>query len=464
MFDSFLRSEVKRLGLPGLAVSITQNGQKLFAAGYGHCDPACQKPITPDTLFGIASATKLVTAIETIRLQERNQLSLNDPVNQYYPDLNIASDARMQLRHLLSHSSGLPGLPSRFYSVNLQNKEDSTGGVDISRSGSTGHKLHSETMLLKPTDLPDFINKLKPSVMAPPGDLLNYSNESFCLLGGIIEKLTAEPYQQRVMNSIFEPLNMAHSVVGNNALQSDNYSLPLERQGSELRETGIWDAPLFYPAGGILSSARDLTRLLSIFSDGSRFLSSESRRMLLQPVMPVASRPDTSISYSYGLEYQYIDGDQALHWHTGQRAGISSFIGWVSGSNIAISVLSNIANPPVAVIGFSLINKLLKRTDVVWPQLSDRNAAKPKVNNSAEFGAFQGRYFSREGFDFQVKRIGTTLFLIASDHSTQKPFNFIDKQSGIVGEQTFRFLLPKEADTTPWALALDLRILPRAEG
>ena len=124
MFDSFLRREVDRLELPGLAVAITQQGQELFAAGYGHCDPDRNKPITPDTLFGIASVTKFVTAIEIMQLQEQGRLSLNDSVNHYYPNLKVASDARMQLRHLLSHSAGLPGLSSRFFAVNLQTDGD----------------------------------------------------------------------------------------------------------------------------------------------------------------------------------------------------------------------------------------------------------------------------------------------------------------------------------------------------
>lgn len=460
MFDSFLRDEFSRLELPGLAVAVSQRGKELFASGYGHCDPAHNKPITPDTLFGIASITKLVTAIEMMRLQERGQLSLDDSVSQYFPDLSAVSDARIQIRHLLSHSAGLPGLSSRFYALNLQNDTDTSGGIDINRSANT--KLARDDSLRSSSDLPDFINKLNIGPFAPPGTLLNYSNESFILLGGIIEKLTGEPYQQRVVKSVFEPLDMTRSLVGCNANISDDFASPLVRDTSGFSEVGFWDAPLFYPAGGIISSARDLIRLLGVLSDEGHFLSSESRQELRKPRITVASRPRTSIRYGYGLEYQSLHRESVLHWHTGQRAGISSFVGWVSGRDIAVSVLCHIANAPVAAIGFALISKLLNRTDVVWPQLSDRIASDPDNNILVDIDHFQGRYFSLEGFDYRVSTDGTTLFLISDDHTTPRPFHFIDKQSGIVGEQNFRFLKKAEADIKPWALALDLRILPLA--
>ncbi len=462
MFDSFLRSEVSRLELPGLAVTITQQGQELFAAGYGHCDLAGKKPITPDTRFGIASVTKLVTAIATMRLQEQGRLSVNDSVNQYYPGLNVASDTRMQLRHLLSHSTGLPGLPTRFFAANLLNDEDSSGGIDIDRSVGTDTNLPPDAMLRNPRDLSGFINKLGIVPLAPPGTLLNYSNESFCLLGGIIEQLTAEPYQQHVVNSVFRPLGMTDSLVGYNANNNNNFALPLVRDKSELREAGIWDAPLFYPAGGIISSARDLTRLISVLSDENNFLSNESRQALRRPEITVASRPEPSIGYGYGLEYQFLDKDSALHWHTGQRAGLSSFVGWVSGPNIAVSVLSQITDAPLAGIGFALLAKLLNQKDVVWPQLSANIASKPDKNTPVEIDHFQGRYFTPEGFDFRVNTMGRTLFLMSNDHTPPKPFYFFDKQSGLVGEQNFRFLMKEVTDIKPWALALDLRILPQA--
>jgi CubicO group peptidase (beta-lactamase class C family) len=460
VFDAFLNSEFKRLALPGLAVVVTQHGQELFAAGYGYCDSGRKKPITPDTMFGIASVTKMVTAIETIRLQEQNQLSLDDSLNQYFPDLNVAADARMQLRHLLSHSAGLPGLPSRFSAVNLQNNADSSGGIEKPGPVSAKPNGSSDAFLRHPRDLPDFINKLDVSTLAPPGTLLNYSNEGFCLLGGIIENLTAEPYQQRVLNSVFRPLNMANSVVGYKNNFSDTPASPLIRRTSEFYEAGIWDAPLFYPAGGIMSSARDLTRLVNVLSDENPYLSLNSRQLLRQSEIAVASRPDTSIGYGYGLEYQHLDSDTTLHWHTGQRAGVSSYVGWLSGPEVGISVLSNTSNAPVAGIGVALIRNLLKRTDVMWPQLSDRIDIEHDNPTPLDINHFQGLYCSKEGFDCQVSAAGSTLFLAFGEYAKPIPFSFIDKQGGIVGDQSFRFLKHRKSDVTPWALALDLRILP----
>jgi len=460
VFTSFLRKEVERLALPGLAVSIRERGQERFAAGFGYCDPTIQRPITPDTQFGVASVSKLVTAIEILRLQEQKRLSVYDSISRYYPKLNIAADARMQIHHLLSHSTGLPGLPSRFFAVNLQNEDDASGGIDFSRSNKINSKLPTHTTLLKATDLSEFINTIGVTPLASPGALLNYSNESFCLLGGIIEMIATEPYQQHIVNSIFKPLDMTQSFVGYDTIHDDNIALPLTRNDDALCVAGIWDAPLFYPAGGVISSARDLTQLLNVLSDDNGFLSETSRQLLRQCAIGVASRPDTSIGYGYALEYQLLDNDTVLHWHTGQRTGISSFIAWVSGSDIAVSVLSHIANAPVAEIGFGLIAKLLDRADIIWPPLSNRLTSNTNNPSSSEIIQLQGRYISNEGFDYRVEMMDSTLFASTDDHTTRTPLHFINKSSGIIGEQNFRFLKHQETDIIPWALALDLRILP----
>lgn len=476
MFDTFLRNEVSRLELPGLAVSVTQHGEEQFAAGFGHCDPACSKPVTADTLFGIASITKLVTAIEIMRLQEQNLLSLFDPVNQYYQGLDVASDTRIQLHHLLSHSSGLPGLPSRFFAQNLQNNKDASGGTSTNRSECTSTKPLPDATLLDATDLVDYLNGLSIAVLAPPGSVLSYSNEGFCLLGGIVEKLTAQPYSQRVQDSIFKPLGMTRSVVGTNTSHDSNIALPLQRHDAGLRTTGIWDAPLFYPAGGGLSSARDLTRLFSTLSEDCHLLSNQSRQTLCLPAISVVSRPDKSIGYGFGLEYQRIDNKTSLHWHTGQRTGISSFAAWVSGSNLSVSVLSQIADAPVAGIGFALIAKMLNRTDIIWPQLSDRLTTTNHTSDAPQLSTFQGRYGTEEGFNFQVRKTGSKLFLIDDKDTAPQLFRFFDKKSGIVGNHNFRFLASHPDSTHPEALtttlattsttkstralALDLRILP----
>ena len=116
--------------LPGLAVAVSQAGCELFADGFGACDADGLQPVTADTMFGVASVTKFVTAVIIMQAQRQKLLALSDPVSRFYPTLNCARDGRMRLHHLLTHSAGFPGLPFRHWATDVI--YDRTGKAETS--------------------------------------------------------------------------------------------------------------------------------------------------------------------------------------------------------------------------------------------------------------------------------------------------------------------------------------------
>lgn len=439
---SRLRAEVASLAadndLPGGAVSVRQGGEEIFAEGFGFCDAARTLAVTADTMFGVASVTKIVTAILILHAQEQQRLSLSDPVSRHFPDLHCARDNRMRLYHLLCHSAGFPGLPFR-------------------HRATIGD--HSGDRMVSAADLVAGFNALKPALQAPPGEQVNYSNESFCLLGGLIETLHDSGFAAAAERFVFRPLNMTRSVIQSDPGGQGNVAHPLVLTARGLRDCGFWNAPLFFPAGGMVTSARDMTRLISALHGQSDVLTPDSVSEMLSRSTPVASRPQGNARYGLGLELTELDATHRLVWHTGQRPGISSFVGHMVPTGLSVAFVTNIADAPAARIGHRLMASALQDTLLPdacqWPPRGARHAP----NDPARFS---GRFGSSEIGDFRVTLDRARLWI---DLPTGPcAFSFHGPAHGIVAEQSFCFLGADGAVCAtgqPKALALDLRVLPR---
>lgn len=452
--------------LPGLAVVIRQHNEDLFAGGLGYFDAAGQHAVDDQTPFGVASLSKLVTAMLVLLLQERGALSIDDLLVKYFPSLKVAQRVPITLAHLLSHSAGFPGLPGRFYARNIDDIHDRSGGVGPRGNTDSRSRLAGfpdVPTILDAIELVDLINQLDFDLLAPPGKVLNYSNEGFCLLGGVIEKVMRRPYVELVREMVFAPLQMDQSAFEVTASGSATslqpsaaVALPLLRDGSGYRAASFWPAPLFYPAGGCVSSARDIARLIGALADNAPLLSQDSKKRIMHPQMPVASRPDPGIGYGFGLEVHQIDADTTMLWHSGQRSGVSSFMGWLVEQQLAISVLCNVADTPVTGIAHDLIGDVLGRSDLHWPP-----AVLTRRVDTIALARFAGRYASDEGNHYVVEQIDHALVLTGPSAPQARPFQFAGSDSGTVGPQTFRFL-SVSPQSQAWALALDLRVLQRS--
>lgn len=457
-----MRESIARDRLPGLAIVVERDGDACFSAGSGRCDATHSASIDPDTMFGVASLTKLMTAIALLRLQDSGALSLDDPVSRYFPTLRLARQESMRLSHLLGHSAGLPGLPGRFHARNLADPDDRSGGVGGGLS--TTIAATPSRGITRAAELVELINALDVQPLAAPGELVNYSNEGYCLLGGVIEAVTRRRFADALQELVFDPVGMSRTAIGRESLSVfPNVAIPLARDDDGWREAGFWDAPLFYPTGGAVASARDLVRLMRVLDCDNPLLMPASRRQLLQSGMSVASRPGDVARYGLALEHHRIDAETMLHWHSGQRAGVSSFMGWLPGERLAIAVLTNVADAPAATIGHRVIGCVLGREDIGWPPPRGGTLATP--GDAAALARFVGDYRSAEGFDVLVRASGDGLVLVR--RGVGEPIRFVDADSGTVGGQTFRFLF--DADGRAWAMALDLRVLPsrsasRADG
>ena len=180
--------------LPGAVVQVGNAGKVVLRQAYGSRRLASEpgldgmlapaEPMTVDTVFDLASLTKIiVTTTAVLQLYEQGRVAIDEPVQTYLPEFNVANDprrAQVTLRMLLTHTSGIAG--------------------DLSRQGPWG---------LTAADRADGIHRaLAAPVEFGPGEVFHYSDIGFILLGSIVEKISGQPLDVYAHDNIFVPLDM----------------------------------------------------------------------------------------------------------------------------------------------------------------------------------------------------------------------------------------------------------------
>src|SRR4030095_768114 len=175
--DSFIKSEMQKQQIPGVAVGVMRNGKIILAKGYGFANLEHQVPVTPETIFQSGSMGKQFTATAMMMLVEEGKLSLDDSITKYFPGAP-ATWEKITVRHLLTHTGGMTDYPSDF---------------DFRRD-------YTESEMLEKI-------KLVPLAFQP-GEKWSYSNLGYVTLGILINKVSGQFYGDFLRDRVFKPLGM----------------------------------------------------------------------------------------------------------------------------------------------------------------------------------------------------------------------------------------------------------------
>lgn len=173
-FDALVEAN-HQAGLLDGSVLVAQNGQVIFSKGYGFADRENKIPNTPQTKFLLASISKQFTAMAILLLQKQGKLNVDDSVCNYITDCPEIFKP-VKIRHLLSHSSGIP---------------------NATQYSSSGDQMIPKSAVL----------------YFQPGEQFEYSNVGYDLLRIIIETVSGQSYADFLDQNIFEPLEMSNSGV-----------------------------------------------------------------------------------------------------------------------------------------------------------------------------------------------------------------------------------------------------------
>lgn len=220
---------------PGATVLLSKNGKVVFSKSYGLADLQTNEPITSKTLFNLGSLSKTFVAYGILILRDQGKLSLDDPLSTYFKNFkNKAIADRVTIRHLLTHTSGLPdnrnvAADTVFYLT----AKDEENWAPVMQADS----LHFE-----------------------PGERFEYSNPAFNGLALIIEKVSGMKWQHFIAETIFKPAGMTTSTITDGAHPEQDVAHGYVKVGSAWKEDDYGEEPTFAAAGngGVWSSAEEL--------------------------------------------------------------------------------------------------------------------------------------------------------------------------------------------------------------
>jgi len=333
--DAYIRAQIKDARIPGLALGIVRDGRPVHLRGFGRADDS-GRAFTPQTPFFIGSCSKSFTALAVMQLAEAGKVDLDAPVRRYIPWFRVAdpeASALITVRHLLNQTSGL------------------TEGAGRAATLAAG------------------MQPLEPAVRAlataglarAPGAAFEYSNLNYTTLGLVVEMAAGEPFEAYLKTHIFEPLGMRHTYTAIEDARRDGlasgyrywFGFPV-----------AFDAPGHggtVPAGGIISTAEDMSRYLAMYQgggcyDGQVVLSSAGIAEMLRPGPPQKRGAFAGAGYGMGWFTGPWGGVDASY-HPGDEPGAHAGMALVPDGNWGVVVLFNVGTHGGALPGLLAVEQ-----------------------------------------------------------------------------------------------------------
>lgn len=308
--DAFVEMEMQREKVPGAAIAVIRKGDVLVAKGYGLANVELRVPVSVDTIFQSGSVGKQFTAAALMLMVEGGKVSLDDPIVKYFTDAP-PNWRDIRVRHLLTHTSGIPNF----------------GRADIDWK-----RNYSEDELLKIAErLP---------LEFQPGSRWRYSNTGYELLGFLIHKVSGKFYGDILRDRIFAPLGMKTARIISEEDIVPNRAAGYRLVGGEIKNQE-WVAPSANSTaeGSLYLSMRDFMA----WENGLRAGAVLSPQSWLQVYTPVRLNSGKTYPYGFGWMVGEIAGQRWLH-HSGSWQGFKTDISRYIGDDLAVLVLTNSAN------------------------------------------------------------------------------------------------------------------------
>ncbi len=340
--DSVLTEQMKNRKIPGLVYGVYGKDTLIMAGALGVSDVQNMAPTRINSVFELASITKQFTTTAIMILQQEGKLEVTDEVCNYIEDCPDAWKG-ITLLHLMSHTSGLPGL----YGEDGFNNQAYSGIDTMSNQRIRKHILRWDKSFIL-----DAIKSDKPKTS--PGEEFNYSDVGFVLLGIVIDNITGS-YRNFLKEYLFEPLDMHSTYILDqqtvHQYEARGYSLRNGELINIMRVTQQ-EIPSHY---GIFSNVIDLQKWDEALNS-NLILSDESKQILWS-----GFKLNNGEKSDYGLGWNVLDlGEKKIISHSGITG---TEIMKLVNDQIAVCVLTNLGyngNDQVQSWGLSLeIAKIL---------------------------------------------------------------------------------------------------------
>lgn len=353
---SLLATRALEEPVAGLSIAVARRGEIIDSRGFGFADLDDKIPVTPATVFHIASISKHILAAAVLQLVEAGTLSLDADITTYVPEAPTHG-RRVTLRQLLSHTSGL------FDYTDVADAE-ANEARDLS---------HADVLALI---------KDRPASFAP-GTGWRYSNTGPYLAGMAIEHVTGLSYAAYLRDRVFTPLGMTSA-----SLCTSHDNVARLAHGYVVRDGRLvpaapatWTTP--FAAGGVCATAADLVRWEAALDSG-RLISRRSVELMRTATTLVDG---TRIDYGLGTRLGSLQG-HAIVGHTGSGNGFNAELASLPNDGLTIAVLSNTGSARAGILAAAMARSALELAPA---------ALKGSVVPAAERDALTGRFDAEDG-------------------------------------------------------------------
>ncbi|HIU16283.1 MAG TPA: beta-lactamase family protein [Candidatus Ventricola intestinavium] len=392
--DAYLKHGAKKKSLAGVSAVIMGPQGPAYSFQYGYRDAALSIPVDEETMFGIASMSKSITALCACILASEGRLDLDAPVCDFLPNFRLPGQPReaVTVRHLAMHTAGIPPMEPLEWSIAM-NSPDRGESPWLNQMRSTAPNA------MKTLDqVMDYIAQCGYAPVGAPGETMSYSNEGYALLSYVIDQAAGVPLESFMQERVFAPLGMGRSILDNGidaarALSGGNITSLFERVDGVLTCDDAWSIlPPFRGCAMVKSTARDMAvyyRALANMGmhEGKQVLPAQAVDLLIGRYHPLSARATMCM----GL-YKREKAGHVICEHSGALHGVSTKGGLLLGEGYGFAVLCNQGDEDMDELMWGMYNAVMGlplEESHAWFLPAGREFSAPQM--------LRGRYVGHEG-------------------------------------------------------------------
>jgi CubicO group peptidase (beta-lactamase class C family) len=373
--EKTLDAKRKQYGIPGMSLVIVKDDRIIYLKGLGFKDLEKSAAVTPDTLFAIGSSTKAFTALTVLMSADEGKLSLDDSPKKYLPYFELydpEADAKITIRDLLSHNSGL-NRTDLALAIGTLNREE------VIRVAGLAH----------PT--------------AKFREKFQYQNVMFTVAGEVAAHAQGKPWESLVRERIFKPLGMKSSNLSVKEMESSpdySYGYTYNTDTKENKRLPMRELTPAAPAGAINSSARDMAEWLRFMLNegvhgGKRLVSEKSFKEFTSPQMKVGG----NISYGLGWFLRDWNGHKVVE-HGGNIDGFNAEVALMPDQHLGFVMLTNVTASPLGEDAREAVwSNLVGKPESPTPPAATASASATTDPKTAFVGTYK---FAEAGMNVEV--------------------------------------------------------------
>ncbi|MBN1272898.1 MAG: serine hydrolase [Candidatus Aminicenantes bacterium] len=305
VLEKYVKAEAEHDLFSG-AILVAKNDEVIYQGAFGYGDKKNQIPNKIDTMFNVGSVGKTFTGVLIMQLVEKGKIKLADTLDKYLPDFPYPEKRKIQIRHLLNHTSGLG---------NYFSHKDYEAKIPYLRKIDDALKL---------------VYDQKP--LFEPGKKFRYSNSGMLVLGAVIEKVTGKSYREYLKKQLLDPIGMNDSGIFYPEDDAPHRAIGYSKKGDGGYTIETKNEFPAFSDGGLYSTVQDMLKYDRALRE-NRLLSEETKEIMFTVTPPAEN-------YGLGWEKLVFKGDEYVG-HVGGCPGFAADYKSFFKDQIMIIVLSN---------------------------------------------------------------------------------------------------------------------------